>query len=157
VGEKGEIMNVEIEKLDRQRMRNLQWHLVGLSSTVLLMLARHFFRDSDLNAQPIGYAVLGLLILSLVVNAITAIGIVSIGNRIKQDPALKEALYNELVKSLEASSWRGAYWGAVGVTALFAVTWFFYPVCDPVAIALTSIIGGAFAYQASFYFRYKAS
>jgi hypothetical protein len=150
-------MNAEIEKLDRQRMKTLQWHLVGLGSTVLLMLARHFFRNDDLNAQPIGYAVLGLLILSLVVNAATAIGIVSIGNRIKQDPALKEALYNELVHSLEASSWRAAYWGAVGMAALFAVAWFFYPVCDPVAIALTSILGGALAYQASFYFRYRAS
>ena len=150
-------MNADIEKLDRQRMKTLEWHLVGLGSTVLLMLARHFFRDSDLNAQPIGYAVLGLLILSLVVNAATAFGIVSIGNRIKQDPALKEALYNELVSSLEASSWRAAYWGAVGIATLFAVAWFFYPVCDPVAIALTSIIGGAFAYQASFYFRYRGS
>jgi hypothetical protein len=150
-------MNMEIEKLDRQRMIILQWHLVGLGSTVLLMLARHFFRSSDLNAQPIGYAVLGLLILSLVVNAASAIGIVSIGNRIRQDPALNEALYNELVHSLEASSWRAAYWGAVGTATLFAVTWFFYPVCDPVAIALTSILGGALAYQASFYFRYKAS
>jgi hypothetical protein len=150
-------MNMEIEKLDRQRMIILQWNLVGLGSTVLLMLARHFFRSSDLNAQPIGYAVLGLLILSLVVNAVTAIGIVSIGNRIRQDPALNEALYNELVQSLEASSWRAAYWGAVGISVLFAVTWFFYPICDPVAIALTSILGGALAYQASFYFRYRAS
>ncbi|HEY69161.1 MAG TPA: hypothetical protein G4O08_01110 [Anaerolineae bacterium] len=150
-------MNEEIERLDRQRMKNLQWHLVGLGSTILLMLARHFLRSNELNDQPIGYAVLGLLVLSLVVNAATAIGIVSIGNRVRQDPALSEALYNELVQSLEASSWRAAYWGAVGMAALFAVTWFFYPVCDPVAIALTSILGGAFAYQASFYFRYRAS
>lgn len=150
-------MNAEIEKLDRRRMRYLEWHLIGLGPFIILMITRHFFRLGGLNQQPIGYVVLGLLLLSLVVVAASTLGFAGLGSRIKQDPALKEALYNELVQSIETRSWKAAYLGAVATVVFFAAAWFFYPVCDLVTVALASIIVGAGAYQASFYFRYRSS
>jgi hypothetical protein len=150
-------MNTEIEKLDRRRMRYLEWHLIGLVPFIILTITRYFFRLGGLNGQPIGYAVLGLLLLSLVAVAASSLGFAGLGNRIKQDPVLKEALYNELVQSIEVRSWKAAYLGTIATTLLFAAAWFFYPVNDPVMVALTSIIVGAGAYHTYFYFEYRSS
>ncbi|MBU0595335.1 hypothetical protein KJ567_01450 [Candidatus Bipolaricaulota bacterium] len=46
--------------------------------------------------------------------------------------------------------------GAAGVL-FFAIVSSFYPVCDPVAIALTTIIVGAGAQRATFYFKYRSA
>lgn len=75
---------------------------------------------------------------------------------IGQDPCLKAALNNELVKSLFTQSWVAAYLGSAGMTLFFAITWAFYPICDPVTICLSSIAAGAGASRAYFYIRYKA-
>lgn len=150
-------MNPEIESLDKQRMRYLELTLIGIAAVLILSVIRFFFRLRDLNAQPIGIAVLIGLILSFLLMAFSAIGSARIGRKINKDPALKEALYNELVQSIEVKSWRAAFLGAVATTAFFALTYFFYPVCDPVMVALTSIIAGLGAYQGTFYFEYRSS
>jgi hypothetical protein len=149
-------MNSEIEQLDRQRLRYLEWYLVGCVVFVILSVTRYFFRLGDLNALPVGKAVLAGLILSVVVLALNGLASARLTRKIKQDPALTEALYNELILALEVQSWKAAYFGAVGTTLFFALTGFFYPVCDPVMVALTSIIVGLGAYQGTFYFKYRA-
>jgi hypothetical protein len=110
-----------------------------------------------LNSQPIGIAVLIGLILSILLLALSVTGSALLEKTIKDDPLLREALHNELIQALEVQSWKAAYLGAVGTTIFFAVVWFFYPVSDPVLVALTAIIAGAGAYQATFYFKYRSS
>ncbi len=150
-------MNVDIESLDRRRMRYLEWYLIGFVPFLILSIARFFFRQGGLNDKPIGTAVLIGLLLSLLVIAVSTVRTVLLGRLINDSPDLKEALNNEMIQALEAGSWKAAYLGAVAVTVFFAVAWFFYPISDPVLVALTSIITGAGAYQANFYFRYRAS
>jgi len=150
-------MNSKIESLDRDRMRCLEWYLVGAVCFITLSVTRFFFRLKDLNTQPIGQAVLIGLLLSLLLLVFCTLKSARLGNKIKQDPLLKEALYNELIETLELQSWKAAYLGAIGTTMFFAIAWFFYPICDPVMVALTSIITGAGAYQAAFYLKYRAS
>ena len=146
-----------VEQLDRRRMRLLEWYLVSFAVFLLLMLARFFFRTEGLNAQPIGIAVLAGLIVTVLVQAGSAIGQALLAQRIRNDPSLEAALNNELVQALETQSWRAAYFGAAGATAFFAIVSFFYPVCDPVMIALTAIVTGFGAYQGTFYFKYRSS
>lgn len=150
-------MDTDIETLDQRRMRYLALYLVGFVFFMILWLMRYFFRLSSLNTQPIGTAVFIGLLISLLVLVISTIGSVTLGRKIKQDPRLSEALYNELVQSIETQSWKAAYLGAIGASCFFAVTWFFYPLCDPVMVALTSIIAGFGAYQATFYFKYRSA
>ncbi len=149
-------MNSEIERLDRRRMRYLEWYLMGCIVFIILSVTRYFFRLGDLNASPVGKAVLYGLILSLLVLAASALASVRLGRKINQDPALKEALNNELVQALDVQSWKAAFFGAVGTTLFFALSWFFYPVCDPVMTALTAIIVGLGSYQGTFYFKYRS-
>ena len=150
-------MNSDIETLDKRRMRYLEWYLIAFVPFIILSLTRFFFRLGGLNSQPIGRVVLIGLILSLLLLAASTIGSAHLARRIKNEPSLKEALHNELVRSLEVQSWKAAYVGAVGTTIFFAVAWFFYPISDPVMVALTSLIVGASAYQATFYFKYRSS
>jgi hypothetical protein len=151
------MMNMDIELLDERRMRYLRWYLIGFVPFLVLSVTRFFFRRGGLNSQPIGTAVLVGLVLSLLVIAISTFASAVLGMTIKGDPTLKEALDNEYIRALEVKSWKAAYLGAVAATVFFAVAWFFYPVSDPVMVALTSIITGAGAYQATFYMNYRSS
>jgi DMSO reductase anchor subunit len=148
-------MNTDIEFLDQQRMKFLKWYLIGFAIFLLLMLTRHFFRLEGLNSQPIGNVVLIGLIVALLVQVVSVIRSALLERQIHQDPRLEAALNNELVKALTTQSWIAAYIGACGMTLFFAITWSIYPICDPVTICLSSIIAGAGASRAYFYFKYK--
>lgn len=148
-------MNKDIEFLDQQRMKYLKWYLVGFAICLLLMLTRHFFRLSGLNSEPIGMAVLVGAIATLLLQIISVVLSALLERDIRQDPDLEAALNNELVKSITTQSWVAAYIGTSGMTLFFAITSSFYPICDTVTISLTSIVAGAGASRAYFYFKYK--
>lgn len=150
-------MKSDIEMLDKKRMQYLELYLIGFTAFIILSITRFFFRLGGLNSHPIGTAVLIGLMISLLLLSISTLGSMLLGRKIKDNPDLKEALNNELIQSIEVRSWKAAYCGAVAATTFFAAAWFFYPVCDPVMVALTSIITGAGAYQATFYFQYRLS
>jgi hypothetical protein len=150
-------MQSEIETLDSRRMRYLELYLIGVGIFLVLSVTRYFFRLGNLNARPIGIAVLVGLILSLGLIGFSTIQTAAFRRKIKGDPALMDALNNELVQALERKSWKAAYFGAIGAIVFFAVVWFLYPVSDPVLVALTSIIAGAGAYHAMFYVQYRSS
>jgi len=150
-------MTYDIETLDQKRMTFLKWYLVGFAIFMCLILTRHFFRLGGLNAQPVGIAVLAGLVATLLLQAVCLLRSALLERHIRRDPNLEAALNNELVKSLMTQSWIAAYIGAVGMTVFLAVAWFFYPVCDPVMIALSAISAGAGANRAYFYIRYSMS
>jgi hypothetical protein len=150
-------MDTDIEFLDRQRMKFLKWYLVGFAIFMIMILTRHFFRLGGMNSQPIGIVVLSGLFLSLIIQVISVIRSALLEKNIHQKPHLEAALNNELVKSLTTQSWMVAYFGTSAMTLFFAVTWAFYPICDPVTISLTSIVTGAGVSRAYFYFKYNMS
>ena len=152
-----DVKSSEIEILDAKRMRTLELYLIGVGVFVVLSVVRFFFRLGELNTQPKGIAVLVGLIVSLTLITWSTIRSANLKRAIKDDPLLTDALNNELIQTLELKSWKAAYLGAVGVTVFFAVAGFFYPVSDPMLMALTSIIAGAGAYHATFYFLYRSS
>lgn len=149
-------MNREIELLDRQRMSYLGWSLVGFLIFIILSIARFFFRLGGYNSEPIGMAVLAGLLLSLMILIISSLGTALLSRKIRHNPQLKEALYNELIQALEIQSWKAAFFAAIVSNIFFTAAWFFYPVCDPVMLTLTTIIAGLGSYQATFYLKYRS-
>jgi len=149
-------MKSDIENLDKRRMRYLEWHLIGSVLFLILSLTRFFFRLEGLNSQPIGKAVFVGLLLSLLILAVSTIGSALLGRAIRDTGTLSEALNDELIQALEIQSWKAAYLGSIAATIFFAAAWFFYPISDPVLVVLTSVIAGAGAYQATFYFKYRS-
>ena len=150
-------MKTDIEFLDQERMKFLKWYLVSFAIFMFLMLTRHFFRLGELNSQPIGIAVLIGLILTLLLQVFCLTRSALLEREIRHNPRLEAALNNELVNALMTQSWIAAYIGASGMTLFFALTWFVYPICDPVTICLVSIAAGAGASRGYFYFKYKMS
>ena len=149
-------MRQDIEKIEDKRVNYLKWYIFGFMIFITLMLVRHFFRLDGMNKQVLGAIVLGGLIISVAIQAFFVLLSALLERDIRRNPTLKAALQNELVQSISQQSWIAAYLGAAGMTVLFAVTWFFYPLCDPVTISLCSIAMGAGAYRIYFYFRYKS-
>jgi len=149
-------MSSEIEFWEKRRMRYLEGLLVGFVVFMILSIIRFFFRTSGLNSTPIGYVVLGGMVSSVLVLALGTYGLAKMSARFKQNPALKEALMNELVTYIELKSWKAAYIGAIATTVFFAITCFFYPVYDPVLISLTAIVAGAGSYFLTFYIKYRS-
>jgi hypothetical protein len=96
-------------------------------------------------------------VLTLFLQAICLVQSALLERDIHQEPHLEAALNNELVKSITTQSWVAAYIGTSAMTLFFAITSSFYPICDPVTISLTSIVAGAGASRAYFYFKYKMS
>ena len=150
------LMLPDIEVVDQKRLKFLRWYLIGFAVFLALLLVRHFFRASGLNVQPIGGVVLAGLILSLLVQVYCVLHSADLQRQIHSEPHLEAALNNELVRDLEMRAWIAAYIGCAAATIFFAITSFFYPICDPVTISLVSIAAGAGANRACFYFRYKA-
>jgi lysylphosphatidylglycerol synthetase-like protein (DUF2156 family) len=148
-------MTQDIEKIEEKRLNYLKWYIFGFTIFIILMLVRHFFRLEGINKQVPGMIVLGGLILSVAIQALFILLSALLEKDIRRNPTLKASLQNELVQSISQQSWLAAYLGAAGMTLLFAVTWFFYPLCDPVTISLCSIAMGAGANRIYFYFRYK--
>lgn len=150
-------MDTDIERLDRKRLRNLGAYLIFFVAFMILMLVRFFFRVPGLNERPVGFAVLAGLIVTLIAQAVFIVMQARLAARINKDPHLKAAFANGLLRHLEAQAWKAAYIGAAATVLLFAIVSSFYPVCDPVMIALTTIIVGAGAQRATFYFKYRFS
>jgi divalent metal cation (Fe/Co/Zn/Cd) transporter len=149
-------MNPEIELLDRKWMNNLAWSLLGSTVFIVLSVARFFLRQSGLNSEPIGQVVLAGLLISLLILVASTIESYRLGRKLREEPFLAEALHNELIRTIETQSWKAAFLGAITVTVFFAVVWFFYPVCDPIMVALTSIVTGSACYQGNIYFKYRS-
>jgi hypothetical protein len=148
-------MDTEVEKMDKRRMRGLEIYLWGFVIFLILFLTRYFFRQSGMNDGPIGTVVLVGLMLSLVAMILSTIASLRLYKQIKHDPFVESALADEFVQMLQVQSWKAAFIGAAAAAVFFAAVWFFYPVCDPVMIALTIILTGAGAYQVVFYLKYR--
>lgn len=150
-------MTTEIERLDRKRISLLEWHLGGFLTFLVFSIVRFFFRASGLNTTPVGIAVLTFSILGVAIVGLSTAGLAAINRRVRHEPSLQEALYNEYIRAIELSSWRAAFIGSVVSNIFFAAAYFIYPVHDPVLVALNSIVIGAGAYHLSFYLKYTSS
>lgn len=93
-----------------------------------------------------------VLILCILVQAYFAIPLNLLKNKIKSDPKLYSALYNELVRLHELKAWRVAFFSAIGFLVLVAILSFFMPVRDIIFVAITAFLAGSGGYHLAFYY-----
>jgi Na+-driven multidrug efflux pump len=145
-------MSNQIEIFDQKRRKYLRGFLFGLVIFFLTWILRFILRAYEIGSTPVHMAILGLLILCILVQAYFAINLTITVSKIKKDPQLYSALYNELVRLHELKAWRVAFFSALGSVILIAVLSFFMPVRDIVFIALTAILAGSGGYHSAFYY-----
>jgi len=96
----------QIELFDRKRRHYLKGFLVGFVIFFLAWFLRFIFKANNIGPSPVHVAVFVILLLSLVVQAYFAINLHITVTKIKKDPKLYSALYNELVRLHELKAWR---------------------------------------------------
>jgi dolichol kinase len=93
-----------------------------------------------------------VLLLCILVQAYFAIPLNLLKNKIKSDPKLYSALYNELVRLHELKAWRVAFFSAIGFLVFVAILSFFMPVRDIIFVAITAFLAGSGGYHLAFYY-----
>jgi dolichol kinase len=142
----------QIEIFDQKRRKYLKGFLFGLAIFFMTWILRFILRANDIGSDSAHIAILALLILCILVQAYFAINLTITVSKIKKDPKLYSALYNELVRLHELKAWRVAFFSALGSVVLIAILSFFMPVRDVVFIALTAILAGSGGYHSAFYY-----
>jgi len=145
-------MTTQIEIFDQKRRRYLKGFLFGLVIFFLTWLLRFILRANEIGSIPVHVAILVILILCVLIQAYFAIHLKVFVSKIKKDPQLYSALYNELVRLHELKAWRVAFFSSLGFLILIAILSFFMPVRDIVFIALTAILAGSGGYHLAFYY-----
>lgn len=142
----------QIEIFDQKRRRYLKGFILGLTVFFLTWLLRFILKANNIGSIPVHVAILVILILCVLVQAYFAVNLKITVSKIKKDPQLYSALYNELVRLHELKSWRVAFFSALGFLILIAILSFFMPVRDIVFIAITAILAGSGGYHLAFYY-----
>lgn len=142
----------QIEIFDQKRRKYLKGFLFGLVIFFLAWVLRFILRANDVGTEAVHIAILVLLILCILIQAYFAISLTLTASKIKKDPKLYSALYNELVRLHELKAWKVAFFSALGSVILIALLSFFMPVRDIVFIAFTAILAGSGGYHSAFYY-----
>ena len=142
----------QIEILDRKRRQCLRGYLVGFVIFFLAWFLRFIFKANNVGPSPVHATVSVILLLSVLAQAYFSINLHITVSRIKKDPKLYSALYNELVRLHELKAWRVAFFSSVAVLILIVILSFFMPVRDIVFIAITAILAGYGGYHLAFYY-----
>lgn len=145
-------MTNKIEMFDQRRRRYLRGYLIGFVIFFLAWFLRFILRANEIGATPFHVTIFVVLLAAIPVQAYFAIHLNITVHKIKKDPKLYSALYNELVRLHELKAWRVAFFSCLGVVVLIALLSFFMPVRDIVFIALTAILAGFGSYQLAFYY-----
>ena len=142
----------QIELFDRKRRHYLRGFLVGFVIFFLAWFLRFIFKANNIGPTPVHVAVFVILLLSVLVQAYFAINLNITVRKIKKDPKLYSALYNELVRLHELKAWRVAFFSSIAALILIVILSFFMPVRDIVFIAITAILAGSGGYHFAFYY-----
>jgi hypothetical protein len=145
-------MSNQIEIFDQKRRRLLKGFLFGLVVFFVTWILRFILRANEIGSISVHTAILVLLILCVLVQAYFSINLTITVSKIKKDPKLYSALYNELVRLHELKAWRVAFFSSLGSLVLIAILSFFMPVRDIVFIVLTAILAGSGGYHSAFYY-----
>jgi hypothetical protein len=144
-------MTNEIELIDRKRRKFLRVYLAFLIIFFVTWMARFFLRETSSLSTVMNRIAIGVLVAALLVKSIAVLGLNRIRARIEKDPALREALDNELVRHYRAKSWKYAFLAVMACLVVFAVFNVFSPIKDFFAVVLTAFWAGVVGYLYAFY------
>jgi hypothetical protein len=146
------MMTTQIEIYDRKRKHYRGGGLVGSIIFFVAWIGYVILRLSSQTADILRPIVLTLLILAVLIQAYYALRVNLLEREIRKDPAMKEALNNELVQLNELKAWRASFFAVVGFIVLAAATSFFVQINDLMLIFLTALLIGFGAHNTAIYF-----
>lgn len=145
-------MTTQIEIYDQKRKYYRGGGLIGSIVFFIAWIGYVILRLSSQTSDLARTIVLGILILSVIVQAYYALRVNLIEKDIRKDPQMKEALNNELVQLNDLKAWRASFFAVIGFIIVAAITSFFVQINDLMLIFLTALLVGFGAHNTAVYF-----
>ncbi|MFC1724727.1 hypothetical protein ACFL4T_03805 [candidate division KSB1 bacterium] len=141
-----------IEIMDGKRRKYLSGYLIFLSIFLVIWFSEKVLQAAGIKIDGIRIVSLPVYIICILFQAYYSISLSTLKKKIKNDPQLNAALYNELVQLNELKSWRTAFFSTSATVLLLSIMSIFTPLLnDTMYIALTSILIGFGSYHLAFF------
>ncbi len=144
-------MSNQIEMYDRKRKNYRGGHILGFIVFFIAWIVRTLIKTLELKLGALYTGSMIVLLLAIAVMAYFAARLVIVERKIRKDPVLKEALYNELVRLNELKAWRIGFFSLIVFILLAS-----YPIIagllkDPMLLVVTALLVGFGSYNIAVY------
>ena len=140
-------MSEQIELFDRKRKKYRGGHVTGFIVFLIAWLVRTVLKIFELEMDTLHTLLLSVLILSVLYQGYFAVRLKLIERDIRNDPHLKEALHNELVRLNELKAWKTAFFAVIVFIVMMGILSLAVHIRDTMLIVLTTLLVGFGAFN----------
>ena len=144
-------MTNRFEQLNQKRNLCRRAYLLALAAFLISWIARLVLRFSGREDGMPGDALLIIMFVCLAIQSFFVVKEVRLKTVMKQDPALREMMNDELVRLNELKAWRTAFLALVGYIVLVIVLQLFFDIPDMGRVLVTGLLVGLGAYSTAAY------
>jgi len=144
-------MSKAIEELDRKRSRNIKIYILSLAVFLVAWIPRLILRSTGSFAVTADRILIAVFAATIPFQAYSSLNLAAIARKIRKDPVLKTALYNELYQVHDMKAWKTGFYSMAVCLLVFSILSLFLRF-DVIPVAVTAYLIGFGGYQISFYF-----
>ncbi len=144
-------MTNQIELFDRKRKKYRGGGILGFIVFFIAWIVRTLIKMLDLKLGTIYTGSMIITLLAIAVMAYFAARLLIVERKIRKDPILKEALYNELVRLNELKAWKIGFFSMIVFTILGAYLIIADLLKDPMLLVVTAFLVGFGSYNITVY------
>ncbi|NIO21263.1 MAG: hypothetical protein GTN53_33440 [Candidatus Aminicenantes bacterium] len=144
-------MTNQIEMFDRKRKKYRGGGVLGFIVFFIAWIARTLIRMLELELGTLYKGIMIVTLLAIAVMAYFSVRLLIVDRKIRKDPVLKEALYNELVLLNELKAWRIAFFSVIAFMLLTAYFIVADLLKDPMVLVVTAFLVGFGSYNITVY------
>jgi hypothetical protein len=144
-------MTNPIEMYDRKRKTYRGGHILGFIVFFIAWIVRTLIKTLDLKLGALYTGSMIVLLLAIGVMAYFAARLVIVERKIRKEPVLKEALYNELVRLNELKAWRIGFFSLIVFILLASYFIIAGLLKDPMLLVVTALLVGFGSYNIAVY------
>ena len=144
-------MTNQIEMYDRKRKKYRGGHILGFIVFFIAWIVRTLIKMLELKLGTLYSGSMIVLLLAIAVMAYFTVRFLIVERKIRKDPILKEALYNELVRLNELKAWRIGFFSLIVFIILAAYLIVAELLKDPMLLVVTALLVGFGSYNITVY------
>ena len=144
-------MSNVIEELDRKRGRYIKIYIMSLAVFLLAWIPHVILKSTGSISVTADRVLIAIFAATIPFQAYSSLSLAAIARKIRLDPALKSALYNELYQVHDMKAWKTGFNSMAICLLVFSILSLFLRF-DVIPVAVTAYLIGFGGYQISFYY-----
>ncbi|UCC40497.1 MAG: hypothetical protein JSV96_03360 [Candidatus Aminicenantes bacterium] len=144
-------MTNQIELLDKKRKKYRGGHVLGSMVFFIAWIVRTLIKMLELKLGTLYTGSMIVLLLAIAVMAYFVARLLIVERKIRKDPILREALYNELVRLNELKAWRIGFLSLIVLIILAAYLIVADLLKDPMLLVGAALLVGFGSYNITIY------